>query len=504
MQHLNRVLALKAKSKVAITTIAVITFKLLTSTIMSAQGLRNIIKYLIVLLLIKVSKQIEFANSSGLIKVEARNSTGVEIHFVLDLLKAHGVSPYENISRISTARNIQIEEDLEKVLSEVLNGQWNNKHLLLELAELTKDLNAKIKIFTVLWRTLQSSKKIYNPFELITLYQQLEVKLPTTATATISPAFVYTKTQLSQVKEIKLQLRNALTTRSSQILEAAAYIRTYSLQNTTLNLVLQRLDELQDTTVFVETLDKIYIGVEELVTLEQLADVVNNFSINLKQKVIANLQLLQHLRDTNSSRTIQVKTKLIQNLKALVNERDFGKLTPDWRIRVNSYLPQSMRNLYSGTSKLCIRNVTNPNKYLYECPQTYLMCTNGKQLQQAAFLVDRNDAGLFGFRSIYWANRYIRLEGGNSNTTTGNGSAAPAFTKNIYSKHGASYWHIRFDGDYATFIDPTSRFYLCGGNSEAWSADEQHVYTRIAASYVEYQNECQWVIEDCGTIATWY
>ncbi|XP_030567792.1 uncharacterized protein LOC115767645 [Drosophila novamexicana] len=369
--------------------------------------------------------------------------------------------------------------DLESVIRAEVNGDWERARLVLQLASQARTPELKHAIYEALWQELQQTKQIYDPLKLLEFHGQL------TALSDVPPPLL-------------AKVYQTFVGRSAQLLAAPFHTASRSANFPLVSALLQRLtlstlDYLRD---ILEALFDLVLALESTLSVVQRW---GNFSASLTQLTLANLQLLQR---TELQLDAAARTALQANLRQLLEQPAFE---PDvdgtLRQQVYAQLPEDERILYTA-QKVCLRNVTDGNAYIYECPQTYLICTNARDPKKAAYYVQRGHGGpnntlQFAFYSAYWRNRYILLEPSNHSAT------GQHITKNVYSRAAIDWWHVlQLDGGGVALYDAaTARSVLCGGDPQHWDGEEKHVYTRNAQEFASNRRECAWSIEDCSDVS---
>ncbi|EDW68876.1 uncharacterized protein [Drosophila virilis] len=370
--------------------------------------------------------------------------------------------------------------DLESVIRAEVNGDWERARLVLQLASQARTPELKHAIYEALWQELQQTKQIYDPLKLLEFHGQL------TALSAVPPPLL-------------ANVYQTFVGRSAQLLAAPFHTASHSANFPLVSALLQRLtlstlDYLRD---ILEALFDLVLALESTLSVVQRW---GNLSASLTQLTLANLQLLKR---PELQLDAAARTALQANLRQLLEQPAFEP-DVDGTLRQQLYaqLPKDERILYTA-QKVCLRNMTDGNAYIYECPQTYLICTNARDPKKAAYYVQRGHGGpnntlQFAFYSAYWRNRYILLEPSNHSAT-----GQQHITKNVYSRAAIDWWHVvqLAGGGVAIYDAATTRSVLCGGNPQHWDGEEKHVYTRNAQEFATNRRECAWSIEDCSDVS---
>ncbi|XP_062132252.1 uncharacterized protein LOC133842954 [Drosophila sulfurigaster albostrigata] len=370
---------------------------------------------------------------------------------------------------------------LESIIRAEVNGDWERGRLVLQLANEARTLELKHAIYEALWLELQQTKQIYDPLKILDFYEQLEHQ------TNVPPALLQ-KVYVSFVS------------RSAQLLSAPFHTNSRSANFPLVTTLLQRLT-LSTLDYIRDILEALFDAVLALESSLSVVQRLGNYTASLTQLTVANLQLLKR-NELQLDSTAQTALQL--NLRQLLEQPNFGQeVERSLRIEVYAQLPPNERVLYTA-QKVCLRNVTNENAYVYECPQTYLICTNPRDPKKAAYYVQRGHGGAnnslqFAFYSAYWRNRYILMQSNDQTTVNAN---ANAIKKNVYSNETIYWWHVlQVQGGVALYDAATSGSVLCGGNSAHWDGVERHVYTRHALEFEANRRECTWSLEDCSDVA---
>lgn len=365
--------------------------------------------------------------------------------------------------------------NLESVIRSEVGGDWQRGRLVLQLANQARTVQLKEAIYTALWKELQHTKQIYDPSKILDFYEELSAHtdVPLELMDLIYTAFIH---------------------RSAQLLEAPFHTAS---RNATFPLVSSLVQRLSFSTLdyLRDILEVLYDAVLALETPLSVVERLSNFTASLTQLALANLQLLD--REELKLGDPSVQQALQANLRHLLEEPGFEHgVEASLRAEIYAHLPKDEQLLYTAR-KVCIRNVTDPSAYIYECPETYLICSNPPDHKKAAYFIQRGHSEdsrpQFAFYSAFWRNRYILMEPATSNST---------ITKNVYSRVNINWWRVVYGAEGFSLIDAaTERSVLCGGDPSHWNADEHHVYTRRASELAAHRAECTWRLEDCSDAA---
>lgn len=380
----------------------------------------------------------------------------------------------------AVAQDNPTSSNLESVIRSEVGGDWERGRLVLQIANQARTLDLKQAIYTALWKELQQTKQIYDPLKILEFYDQLAVHT-----------------------DVPLQLMDhiyrAFISRSAQLLEApfhtASRLATFPLVNSLLHrLTFSTLDYLRDI------LEVLYDAVLALETPLSVVQRLGNLTASLTQLAQANLQLLS--REELKRGDPEVQTALQSNIRNLLSQPGFEKeVAKSLQSEIYAHLPKDEQLLYTAR-KVCIRNVTEENSYIYECPQTYLICSNARDPKKAAYFIQRghsNDSRpQFAFYSAFWRSRYILMEPATAIAS----NATNSITKNVYSRPNINWWRLVYGNGGIAFYDAaTENSVLCGGDPLHWDGEENHVYTRHASEFSAHQAECTWSLEDCSDAA---
>ncbi|KAM8709577.1 hypothetical protein ACLKA7_016392 [Drosophila subpalustris] len=367
---------------------------------------------------------------------------------------------------------------LESIIRAEIKGDWQRARAVLLLAHEARTFQLKHAIYETLWLELQQTPQVYDPLKVLDFYEHLELQ------SEVPPALLE-------------QVYLAFVSRSAQLLSAPFY--TYSrsanfplVTNLLQRLTLSTLDYLRD---ILEALFEVVLSLESTLSVVQRLGI---FSANLTQSALANVQLSRRAEFQLDPTALPA---LQDNLRYLLEQPNFSQeVEHSLRQEVYALLPSDERVLYTA-QKVCLRNVTNDNAYIYECPQTYLICSNARDLKKASYYVQRGNGGAnnssqFAFYSTYWRNRYIAME--SANRTAGN-----SILKNVYSRVNINWWRVVQvqGGGVALYDAATSGSVLCGGNPQFWDGEERYVYTRSAQQFDANRRECTWSLENCSDVA---
>jgi len=292
----------------------------------------------------------------------------------------------------SLALETPAPSNLESVIRSEVGGDWERGRLVLQLANQARTVELKEAIYTALWKELQQTKQIYDPSKILDFYVQLSL---------------HTDVPL-QLMEL---IYSAFINRSAQLLEAPFHTNsrdaTFPLVSSLVNrLTFSTLDYLRDI------LEVLYDAVLALETPLSVVQRLGNFTASLTQLAQANLQLLG--REELKRGDPLVQQALQSNLRNLLRQPGFEQeVESSLQAVIYAHLPKDEQLLYTAR-KVCIRNVTDGNSYIYECPQTYLICSNVRDSKKAAYFIQRGHSSdsrpQFAFYSAFWRNRYILME----------------------------------------------------------------------------------------------
>jgi len=380
----------------------------------------------------------------------------------------------------SLALETPAPSNLESVIRSEVGGDWERGRLVLQLANQARTVELKEAIYTALWKELQQTKQIYDPSKILDFYVQLSL---------------HTDVPL-QLMEL---IYSAFINRSAQLLEAPFHTNsrdaTFPLVSSLVNrLTFSTLDYLRDI------LEVLYDAVLALETPLSVVQRLGNFTASLTQLAQANLQLLG--REELKRGDPLVQQALQSNLRNLLRQPGFEQeVESSLQAVIYAHLPKDEQLLYTAR-KVCIRNVTDGNSYIYECPQTYLICSNVRDSKKAAYFIQRGHSSdsrpQFAFYSAFWRNRYILMEP----ATAAAHNATNTITKNVYSRTNINWWRVVYgNGGISLYDAATEKSVLCGGDPLHWDGEEHHVYTRHASEFSAHQAECTWALEDCSEAA---
>ncbi|XP_023296489.2 uncharacterized protein LOC111679195 [Lucilia cuprina] len=406
--------------------------------------------------------------------LKSLNLTDIEVNIILNHIED---------SQLDTE---EFEKSLKYLFNTTLRTNWQMKYILQQIAIAANNLTVNEVLYEILWQELSRDPNKRNPFLYIELYRDLEGVLK----------------NFTSIKLITLQ--NEI--RTNVVESSALIIQSFFINNSTIKQLLKELKPLNN--LYQTTIPRIFEnlnGIENqwLITKELL-----DFDNHTQEAVYNHLSYIQYL----TAHSEVVPYGIYKNLEKLIARIDFINISISQRQISSKLLPLSMGNLFAS-QKLCLRNATT-NYYLYECPQTYLMCTNfiGDNLnpinrKKAAFEIERIGNDQYTLRSPYWG-RYFHLQNSTlknitSSFNVNNTSSSVAFskiTKNLYSHVDASSWFIRFQGNHATIVDSSETFYVCGGDSSHWNNMEKYSYTRPSKDFRGKENECLWLFEDCSDV----
>ncbi|XP_065360693.1 uncharacterized protein LOC135954447 [Calliphora vicina] len=424
-----------------------------------------------------------FTNIVNLINgsLKSLNLSDIEVNIILNRL--------EDSQPLNTENNIdakEFETSLTYLFKTILSTNLNVKYILQEMATAANNLTVHEIVYEIIWQELNTDHNKSNPFIYIELYKDLESIMKN-----------FTSDKLIRLRH---EIQTSIVQYSAQILQS------YFIHNSTIRMLLAELKQLDN--LYQTTIPRVFLqldGIEhEWLITEDLLD----FDAQTQEAVYNHITYLEYLKNRNEV----TPYRIYENLEMLIARPDFVNISITQRQISSKLLPLSMGNIFAA-QKLCLRNITT-NYYLYECPQTYLMCTNfiAKNInpinrKKAAFEIDRLGNDLYTLRSPYWG-RYLHLQDTTSKNTplanninnSSSNTSISKITKNLYSQTEASSWFIKFHGNYATIQDSTKNVYICGGDSAYWSNMEKYSYTRPSKDFYTKQNECLWLLEDCSDV----
>lgn len=371
-------------------------------------------------------------------------------------------------------------DSLKYLFEKTIAENWYSKYYLKTIVETTNNITIYEILYKVLWHELKQNRYKSNAFEYIELYEDIQNILETQQSSKLST------------------LQNEI---ESNIIEHAALIlRSYFIQNSTIQHLLNSLYNLNITNIYENTIEKLFENLETLEYQWSVSEKLLNFNLNTTEAIVNHIKYIEYLKSLDE----YIPKILNDNIELLMSRPDFTKIPSLQRQQSSKLFSTSMGNLYAA-QKICIKNITT-NNYLYECPQTYLMCTNhiensGPPInrKKAAFEVQRVGDKQYILLSPFWS-RYFRLQGDHnatkslSNTTL----ASSTITKSLYSHRESSNWLFEFQGNYSAIRDPLKSLYVCGGDSRYWSKVENHTYTRNSNDFIDSQ--CLWLLEDCSDV----
>jgi len=302
-------------------------------------------------------------NSSKLLTVLDTSAPVQELLYHIDVWRNEAAS---------LALETPAPSNLESVIRSEVGGDWERGRLVLQLANQARTVELKEAIYTALWKELQQTKQIYDPSKILDFYVQLSL---------------HTDVPL-QLMEL---IYRAFINRSAQLLEAPFHTNSREATFPLVSSLVQRLtfstlDYLRDI------LEVLYDAVLALETPLSVVQRLGNFTASLTQLAQANLQLLG--REELKRGDPLVQQALQSNLRNLLKQPGFEQeVESSLQAVIYAHLPKDEQLLYTAR-KVCIRNVTDGNSYIYECPQTYLICSNVRDSKKAAYFIQRGHSSL--------------------------------------------------------------------------------------------------------------
>lgn len=377
----------------------------------------------------------------------------------------------------------EFEKSIKYLFKNTVTNNWHMKDILKNIATAVDNITVHEILYEILWEQVKSKDMQNNPFSYIELYKDVEKIL------TDNNSSIRLHTLLSDIEEDLVKC-------------SANILQSYFIHNSTVYRLLAELKNFK--SLYHITIPIVF---DKLNTIENewlISNDLLNFDTMTATAVYNHISYVKYLNATNKT----IPDKIYANLESLMARIDFTNISVEERGKSSKLLPLSMANLFT-VEKICLKNITS-NYYLYECPQTYLMCTNPIQnnknplnRKKAAYEIKRVGGNAYTLHSSYWS-RYLRLQSNNSKQILAphlsNITNVSKITKNLYSNAESSSWLISFHGDYATLQDSKERSYVCGGDSSHWSNLENYAYTRKENDFFTKENECLWLLEDCSDV----
>lgn len=410
--------------------------------------------------------------------LKSLNITDIKVNIILNHMD-------DNINQLNNnaADLWEFEKSIQYLFRKTILKDWHMKDILKYIATTVDNVTVNEILYEILWEQLKEKDMKNNPFSYIELYKDVEKIL---------------KDNTSSIK-----LRSLLSDIEKDLVERSANIlHSYFIHNSTVNFLLEELRNVK--SLYHATIPIVF---DKLNTIENpwlISEDLLYFDTMTAEAVYNHISYIKYLKLTNET----IPNKLYINLESLMARTDFTNISTEERRMSSKLLPVSMANLFT-VEKICLKNITT-NFYMYECPQTFLMCTNRIQdnksqlnRKKAAFEIKRVSGNAYTLHSPYWS-RNLRLQSNNSKNILSpsaiNITNVSKITKNLYSSTESSSWFISFHGDYATLQDTKEKSYVCGGDSSHWSNVENYAYTRKQNDFLTKTNECLWLLEDCSDV----
>lgn len=406
-----------------------------------------------------------------------------------NVLKSLNLSDIEvNIILNSKENNTSESWENEKFLKQLFQTAISSDPLMIynlrEFVWATNNTQVYEIFYETLWLELKTNRNKKNPYLYIELYKDLQ---------NVMENYISEK-----LKTLYNDIKNELITYSAQLLQS------YFIQNSTIHKLLEELKPLNNLYDII--IPEIYENLNTIENPLEIAKGLLDFDNHTSKAVYNHISYIKYLQSQQQN----IPQKLYDNLELLIARPDITNISLTQRKNYSQLLPKSLGNLLA-TQKICLRNITT-NFYIFECPQTYLLCTNyianntnPLNRKIAAFNIKRIGNHQYTLKSPYWG-RYFHLQNNTLKnrpiTTLNNNSNSflAQITKNLYSHVEESPWLIRFNGDYATIQDSLETSYVCGGNPTFWSNAERYTYTRPSKDFLQKHNECLWLLEDCSDV----
>lgn len=436
---------------------------------------------------------------------------------ILGLLRLSGAYDIQHSLALYNATSVP--SDLVAVIEAEINGNWDRSPIILKWAAEAQTQELREAIYAALWEQLWRMKQIDNPSNILDLYDQLsrlsEVPLDDEAKKrelkdNIFNALWNSTKQNEPLKVLNLYdqlmwrsdvphslmllINQTFIGRCALLLEAQLYTDRPGTTFPLVNSKVLAVTRPHDLKAILQVL------FDAVLTLESPLSVVkrlDNFSNDLTLLTHANIELFERVIDVGTADPAVLQA-LQSSLRSLLEKPNFEKnVDGPLRGQVYARLSKEEQLLYTA-QKVCIRNMTDRNVYMHECPRTLLMCNNDQRTARAPFSVQRlltNDSRpQFAFYSDYWR-RSLYLD--TKIQIANNGSA----TKNVYSLQTFTWWRVVYgNGGISLFDADTEDSVLCGGDPSQKVDVERQVYTRSAAQFKAHQWECTWSLEDCSYI----
>ncbi|TMW43077.1 hypothetical protein DOY81_011843 [Sarcophaga bullata] len=342
----------------------------------------------------------------------------------------------------------EFEKSIKYLFKNTVISNWHMKDILKDIATTVDSITVHEILYEILWEQLKSNDMKNNPFSYIELYKDVEKIL----TDNIS----------------SIRLRTLLSDIEKDLVKSSANVlHSYFIHNSTVYRLLTELKKFK--SLYHITIPIVF---DKLNTIENqwlISNDLLDFDTMTAAAVYNHISYMKYLNSSNKT----IPDKIYANLEILIARIDFTNISAEERAKSSKLLPLSMANLFT-VEKICLKNITS-SFYLYECPETFLMCSNPIQnnknplnRKKAAYEIKRVGGNAYTLHSSFWS-RYLRLQSNNSKQILAprpsNITNVSKITKNLYSNAESSSWLISFRGDYATLQDSKEKSYICGGDS---------------------------------------
>ncbi|XP_017017841.1 uncharacterized protein [Drosophila kikkawai] len=433
---------------------------------------------------------------------------------LLGLCGAFDIQHYTGGS-LSLYNATTVPTNLVSVIESEINGNWSRSYIVLSWADEAQTHELREAIYSALWEQLWQLKHLDNPSDILNLYDELSRRSDVPLKDQTRKwelhdnilSALWKNTQRNDTAKVLnlyyqlsgrnipsswwLLLNQTIIGRCALLFEAQLYSVNPNTTFPLLNLNLIPSNYLKDI------LQALFDAVLVLETPLSVAKRLENFSSNLNLLTQANLELYERASATGKADLLTLQA-LQSNLRSLLEKPGFERdVDGSLRGEVYARLSKEEQLLYTA-QKVCIRNVTNGNLYMHECPRTLLMCNNDWRSVKAPFSVQRlltNDSRpQFAFYSDYWK-RYLSHDEHIPKPT--NASAV----KNIYSRVLFTWWRVVYGNGGISLLDAaTEKSVMCAGDPSQTVGVERQVYSRNVTEFKKYQRECTWALEDCSYV----
>ncbi|KAH8302044.1 hypothetical protein KR044_002005, partial [Drosophila immigrans] len=361
--------------------------------------------------------------------------------------------------------------NLKSVIRAVVNDDWQRVPFVLQMASEACTMAMRHAILNTLWEEWQQDKQIYDPIKIRDFFEQLEHRA-------IAP------------KDLLQSVYRAFVSRSAQLLSAPFYTESQGVEFPQVTSLLSKLSP-SPQKYMRDILETVFDAVLALESTLSVAQHLGNFSADLSQLAMANVQLLNRRElQINSS----AHTALLDNLRELVKRPGFRDgLDLSLRNKVFAQLTPE-EGVFYGLKEMCLRSASNDSLYLLECIRTYQICTREQVHHITSFIVqsgtdDASNRTQFAFQRTRLGNRYMVMDQTVRNKVTKNVAAS----ENIY------WWHVVPGQEGVALYDAaTSGSVICGGDPMQWNSFDNYAYTRRAQDFDAHRKECSWIVEDCN------